>query len=240
MYNYLFLILIILIFLFLLFQLFWLNNRKKKIMDILSRYEKIVDEQGKKNHEYNNQLMIIKGYINNKIKLNKYLDSIIGEHRVGQNYFIRQLSMIPSGGIKELLYYKLSKMLDLSIKHYLYVSNDVGNCFENLNFKTYKDITKILGVYLDNAIDAASKSKNKEIEINLKKEDKYIVISIGNSFDDKESIDKIGNKGFSTKGKGHGFGLSIVKEIVKENKKIEVLTDVNNNLFFQTVLIDLN
>ena len=36
-------------------------------------YEKIIDEQGEINHEYNNQLMILKGYVNNKKKLNNYL-----------------------------------------------------------------------------------------------------------------------------------------------------------------------
>ena len=45
-------------------------------------YEKIINEQGKKNHEYNNQLMVLKGYINKPDKLNEYLNLIISEQEL--------------------------------------------------------------------------------------------------------------------------------------------------------------
>ena len=93
-----------------------INKKYKLTVKRLLEYEKIIDDQGKKNHEYNNQLMVLKGYINDKDKLLEYLETIIDDHKTGQNYEIRQLSKLPSGGIKEMLYYKLSKMNKLNIK----------------------------------------------------------------------------------------------------------------------------
>ena len=83
----------------------------KQSIDYISEYESIIEEQGKKSHEYNNQLMIISGYIDNKKKLKEYLSTIIYDYRTGQNYEIRQLYKFPKGGIKELLYNKIYKMI---------------------------------------------------------------------------------------------------------------------------------
>ena len=71
------------------FQKDRLENNYNEMMEYVQKYEKIINEQGKKNHEYNNQLMVIKGYSNNKKKLEEYLDLIINEHKGGQNYTIR-------------------------------------------------------------------------------------------------------------------------------------------------------
>ena len=92
----------------------------------INEYEKIITAQGKKNHEYNNQLIVLEGYINDKKKLEEYLYSLIEDHKPGQNYKIRQLSNFPCGGIKELLYSKIFKMDKNNIKHYIYVSKDFG------------------------------------------------------------------------------------------------------------------
>lgn len=47
------------------FQRQAMEDKYNESMEYVLRYEKIINEQGKKNHEYNNQLMVIKGYINN-------------------------------------------------------------------------------------------------------------------------------------------------------------------------------
>ena len=39
------------------------ENKYNEVMEYVTRYEKIINEQGKKNHEYNNQLMVLKGYL---------------------------------------------------------------------------------------------------------------------------------------------------------------------------------
>ncbi len=86
------------------------ENKYNEVMEYVTRYEKIINEQGKKNHEYNNQLMVLKGYLDKPDRLKDYLELIIGEHKTGQNYTVKQLGFLPDGGIKGLLYHKLSKM----------------------------------------------------------------------------------------------------------------------------------
>lgn len=220
------------------FQRQAMEDKYNESMEYVLRYEKIINEQGKKNYEYNNQLMVIKGYINKPERLSEYLDEVIGEHKTGQNYTVKQLGFLPDGGVKGLLYHKLSKMKDNNIKYYLYVDQNLkdkdSDCF---NLKTYRDFTKLLGVFLDNAIDATLKSEEKEIEVELKDKDDYLLLTISNTYDKNIDINKVGKSGFTTKGVGHGFGLSIVKDIAKTNPEIETFNSKESNKFIQTAMI---
>lgn len=214
------------------------ENKYNEVMEYVTRYEKIINEQGKKNHEYNNQLMELKGYLDKPDRLKDYLELIIGEHKTGQNYTVKQLGFLPDGGIKGLLYHKLSKMEEEGIKPYLYVDQSMQELSEDIfDIKTCQDITKILGVFIDNAIDASSKAEQKEVEIDFKVQKDCLIISVANTYDNKTDVNKIGKKGYSTKGAGHGFGLSIVKDISKNNPNIESFSDISDNKFKQTVLI---
>ncbi len=220
------------------FQRQAMEDKYNESMEYVLRYEKIINEQGKKNHEYNNQLMVIKGYINKPERLSEYLDEVIGEHKTGQNYTVKQLGFLPDGGVKGLLYHKLSKMEDNNIKYYLYVDQNLKDKdIENFDLKTYRDLTKLLGVFLDNAIDAALKSEEKEIEVELKDKDDCLLLTISNTYDKNTDINKVGKSGFTTKGVGHGFGLSIVKDIAKTNSEIETFSSKESDKFIQTAMI---
>ena len=220
------------------FQMQAIEDKYNESMEYVLRYEKIINEQGKKNHKYNNQLMVIKGYINKPERLSEYLDEVIGEHKTGQNYTVKQLGFLPDGGVKGLLYHKLSKMEDNNIKYYLYVDQNLKDKdIESFDLKTYRDLTKLLGVFLDNAIDAALKSEEKEIEVELKDKDDCLLLTISNTYDKNTDINKVGKSGFTTKGVGHGFGLSIVKDIAKTNSEIETFSSKESDKFIQTAMI---
>lgn len=220
------------------FQRQAMEDKYNESMEYVLRYEKIINEQGKKNHEYNNQLMVIKGYINKPERLSEYLDEVIGEHKTGQNYTVKQLGFLPDGGVKGLLYHKLSKMEDNNIKYYLYVDQNLKDKdIESFDLKTYRDLTKLLGVFLDNAIDAALKSEEKEIEVELKDKDDCLLLTISNTYDKNTDINKVGKSGFTTKGVGHGFSLSIVKDIAKTNSEIETFSSKESDKFIQTAMI---
>jgi two-component system sensor histidine kinase AgrC len=239
--NYMLFLLAIfsLIILKLIFNISEIEKKYNKIIKYVIEYEKIIDDQGERNHEYNNQLMILKGYINNKKKLEEYLNTIINDHKLGQNYEIRQLSHFPNGGLKEMLYYKISEIKDNKIKYYLYVCNDASELLEKMNVNLYRDITKVFGVLIDNAIDASLESEDKEFSLDFSKDKKQIIITISNTYNKDIDIKKIGKKGFSSKGKGHGFGLKLVKDIIKRNKNLELVSDFDDKYFIQTFLIDI-
>lgn len=174
------------------FQMQAIEDKYNESMEYVLRYEKIINEQGKKNHEYNNQLMVIKGYINKPERLSEYL------------------------------------YVDQNLK-----DKDI----ESFDLKTYRDLTKLLGVFLDNAIDAALKSEEKEIEVELKDKDDCLLLTISNTYDKNTDINKVGKSGFTTKGVGHGFGLSIVKDIAKTNSEIETFSSKESDKFIQTAMI---
>lgn len=220
------------------FQRQAIEDKYNESMEYVLRYEKIINEQGKKNHEYNNQLMVIKGYINKPERLSEYLDEVIGEHKTGQNYTVKQLGFLPDGGVKGLLYHKLSKMEDNNIKYYLYIDQNLKDKdIESFDLKTYRDLTKLLGVFLDNAIDAALKSEEKEIEVELKDKDDCLLVIISNTYDKSADINKVGKSGFTTKCVGHGFGLSIVKDIARTNSEIETFSSKESDKFIQTAMV---
>jgi two-component system sensor histidine kinase AgrC len=64
-------------------------------------------------------------------------------------------------------------------------------------------------------------------------------ISISNSLGKILEIEKINDKGYSTKGKKHGYGLSLVNDILKESKKITSETSITGSIFKQTVKIKI-
>lgn len=215
------------------------EEKYNQMLDYVSKYEKIINEQGKRNHEFNNQLMVLEGYIDNKKKLKEYLKLLISEQKGGQNYRIKQLGYLPDGGLKGLIYYKLSKMEENNIKSFLDIGKNLKNVFKDFTAEFYSDITKIFGIFIDNAIDASLLSEEKEITIEMYKDKEYLTIVISNTFSKNEDVSKIGKKGYTSKGVGHGFGLSIVKDIKVKNDKIETFSDVENNIYKQTLLIDL-
>ena len=84
----------------------------KQMLNYVTKYEKIITEQGKANHEFKNQLMVIRGYAQMKSdKLLEYIDSITDDTKnTHSSYLISQLNKFPDGGVKGLLYYKLLTM----------------------------------------------------------------------------------------------------------------------------------
>ena len=114
---------------------------------------------------------------------------------------------------------------------------------ENLNIKTY-DLTLILGILLDNAIDAAKDSKEKIINVIIRKDNKASrnLFIIENSYSNKDvNVDRIFEKGYSSKTnedkESHGLGLWNVRKILKKNNNLNLFTSKNKNMFKQQLEI---
>ena len=93
---------------------------------------------------------------------------------------------------------------------------------------------------MDNAIEASEKTKAKILNISFEddKENNAKLIKISNSVkDDKIDVDKIFEKGVSSKRIKSGLGLWEVKRLVDSKKNSEIYTTVNNNMFSQELII---
>lgn len=218
-----------------------LKEENKQMYNHVTKYEKIITEQGKANHEFKNQLMVIRGYAQmNSDKLLEYIDAItLDANKTHSSYLISQLNKFPEGGIKGLLYYKLSIMDDEKIKYELDVESGVKTKLNTLSIGMYKNITRILGVLLDNAIDASKKSKKKQIVISVSKDKSKVIFTISNTFKGRLNIEKIGT-GYTSKGIGHGYGLRLVNDILNETNSFEIKNSVDNNYFVSTLKIKIN
>lgn len=105
--------------------------------------------------------------------------------------------------------------------------------FINLNeiekhMKIY-EFTRILGILLDNAIEAAAECENKIIHVSFRKEQnrRRLLVIIDNTYKNKDiNVDKIYEKDFSTKSKetNSGLGLWEVRQILKKNNNLNLFT----------------
>ena len=119
---------------------------------------------------------------------------------------------------------------------------DVKTSFFDGLISTY-DLCKLLGILLDNAIEAASLSGERIVDFKVieNKKCKKKIFIIENSYElTKEfNIDKLYNKGYTTKKSElntHGLGLWTVRKIVESNDGIKIKTKVNER-FCQKVEI---
>ena len=78
---------------------------------------------------------------------------------------------------------------------------------------------------LNNAIEATSMIKKKELEVILEEDNRYYIINVKNRTEGLkgEDLSNIFKMGYSTKGEGRGYGLYNVKNIVdKYRGKIQL------------------
>lgn len=114
--------------------------------------------------------------------------------------------------------------------------------FINLNeiekhMKIY-EFTRILGILLDNAIEAAAECENKIIHVSFRKEQnrRRLLVIIDNTYKNKDiNVDKIYEKDFSTKSKetNSGLGLWEVRQILKKNNNLNLYTTKSEEFFSQ-------
>lgn len=211
----------------------------------LAKYSEInatlLEEYSMLNHEHKNQLIIIKGMIdeNNK-ELKNYINTLLNKGKNIKFKWIRDLNNITFLGIKSFLNYKILEILDKNIKINVTVSSDCKNIkLENLNDENKDKLYSIIGILLDNAKDAANASSSKEIIINIFIENNHFIFEFANTYLGEIDIEKINNYGYSTKGAGHGTGLYMVQKITNSSEIFNINTTIVNKYFIQRLEINL-
>ena len=102
------------------------------------------------------------------------------------------------------------------------------------------DFTRILGILLDNAIDAAKECDKKLINVTFRKEvgNNMIVLIIQNTYTNKDvDTEAIYQKGVSSKENHTGLGLWKIRQILMHNNNLNLYTTKDEQFFTQQLEI---
>lgn len=192
-------------------------------------------------HDFNNIVQAIGGYIStdNMEGLKDYYSDLVADCRKSNNLAILNPELINNPAVYSLLTAKYHQAEELGIT----INFDIFMDLQTLNIKTY-DLTRILGILLDNAIDACNKCDEKYIYITIRKDSKANrqLIIIENTYSNKTvDTERIFEKGYTSKleddGKNHGLGLWEVREILKKNNNLNLHTTKSMRIFTQQLEI---
>ena len=238
-------ILIISIFLFfyVCIQNYYKVRKEKEKLEVLlgfmTKYEKMIDDNRISKHELLNNLLMLKSIDNKNTKsFNDELDKLIDQSS-NKGIKIKNIYKLPSG-LKGIIYYKLYGLDDNGYDINISVSKGVNRCLKSISHDDYVSLYKIVGIILDNAIEAAGKSGKKYIVIDVYNESNKTIIEISNSFKGHVDLDKINKKYYSTKGKGRGLGLYLLKSLSNSSKNIEVIQSVEKHIFTSKIIVKEN
>jgi two-component system sensor histidine kinase AgrC len=188
-------------------------------------------------HDFDNIVTTIGGYIktNDMKGLENYYSQLQEDCSKVNNLYILNPDIINNPGIYNLLTTKYSEAEEKGIKVNLTFLLDLND----LHMKIY-EFTRILGILLDNAIDAASECDEKVLNIvfrNDSKNDRNIIL-VENTYKDKDvDLNQIFNKGVSGKENHTGLGLWEIRQILKKNNNVNLHTTKNEQYFSQQLEI---
>lgn len=220
-----------------------LVRKYEQILEFMTTYEDEVEKQRILRHETKNAFLSIKAQLTDKAETQEiinYIDSILEDDVKMKNEEYAKFKYLPANGIKGLCYYKIQEAENRNIKVSINISSRIKkSSLSKLSVKEIKELGKILGVYLDNAIEASVKSEDKKLGFEAYLIDNKVKIIISNTYKDELAKEKIGNEIYSTKGKNRGHGLLLVKEIVNNNNKMfDIDTEITDNLYIQSLIIE--
>ena len=182
-------------------------------------------------HDFNNIVQAIGGYValNDMDGLKDYYKNLLEDCKQTNNLNILNPEVINNPSIYSLLTNKYY----LASENGIHMTFDIFTDLSKINFSIY-EFTRIFGILLDNAIEAAQETDEKLIKIEFKSNNKKQMFIIENSCKDTNiSTTKIFEKGFSTKKHNSGIGLWKVHNILSKNENVDLFTTVHNNKFKQ-------
>ncbi|MED3662784.1 GHKL domain-containing protein [Ureibacillus sp. FSL K6-8385] len=213
--------------------------------EYMKSLEVINNDMQKFRHDYMNILITMQGYIETddfeglKTYFKKHIFSAEAD-TLKRNQLLATLTKLKITGIKGLILTKILQAEKENIEVQIEIPDEIDEIHMNMI-----DLARILGIFLDNAIEANSNVNTDEekcIDIAFyKTNNNSVMIIIENTFFDRlEDVEEIFEEGFSTKGENRGKGLSNVRSIIKNYPNVYLNTSINGNLFTHVLEIQNN
>jgi len=187
-------------------------------------------------HDYVNILLSLSGYIEagDMDRLKFFFESKIFPTKnliTTGDYKLNQLSNIGVLEIKSLLSVKMIYAHELGID----ITIDIPGKVESFLIDTV-DLARILGIFLDNAIEATLETEQPQIGLNILQDKAGVSIIISNSFrDNGVMLHNLKRKGFSTKAGHQGIGLWNAQKIISSYDNVLLETTMKCNYFIQHI-----
>lgn len=208
--------------------------RQKEITEnYINTMEHVLEELRAFKHDYKNIMAEMAGYIREgeieQLKTYYYrLTQTEEVDRYKDLYVWKSLRNIQPMEIKGVLYEKvlsiLSKNIDLEIK----VESNL--CVIHSDIQV---INRILGVFIDNAMEAAMEAEEKKVIIEALSIENGISFKVANTCKETPDLAKIFRRGYSTKGRGRGMGLYWVQNVLKGREELIHEMDIKDNMVIQ-------
>ena len=185
-------------------------------------------------HDYVNILLSLSGYIEDgdMDRLKDFFESKIFPTKnliTGGDYKLNQLSNIGVLEIKSLLSAKMIYAHESGID----ITIDIPDKVESFLIDTV-DLARILGIFLDNAMEATLETEQPQIGLNIIQNKTGVSIIISNRFlDNGVMLHKLKQKGFSSKIGHQGIGLWNAQKIISSYDNVLLETTMKCNYFTQ-------
>ena len=189
-------------------------------------------------HDYSNILLSMSGYreTDDMEGLKRYFEKEIlptGKNISKNSAHINQLMNIRTTELKSILSAKLLYAIELNIN----VSIEVTNEIADIPMDTL-DLTRVIGIFLDNAIEAALETDSPFLSFALVHADTEYVFIISNSFLEKGvPYASLAQPNVSTKGANRGLGLYNAHEIIAKYNSVFLDTEIQGEHFVQRLRI---
>ena len=204
------------------------EDEKQQLQELMHEYENVLNQTSENRHEMLNDLLILRSIADkNSSEFTRTLDGIIRQYDTKKFKKYTSLAKLPTG-VKGMIYYKIAFINENEINFDTVVNGVDYAKFEAMDKELYYKVCKILGILMDNAIDACVDSDKKKLVVSVYTENEDLCVEIDNSYSGIVDTDGIKKKGYTTKGKNHGYGLTILNRIVDETKELEFEQSIND------------
>lgn len=217
-------------------------RNKQKEFENLKQYteslEKLYSDMRVFRHDYINIISSMIGYIDNRdmdgLERHFYENIIpVSKSMQKKDFKIGAIKNIHIPEIKGIVSSKLIRAQELGLDVHVEVVENIDDIKMNII-----DLSRILGILLDNAIEASKESLEFKLKLAFIKTEKAIIIVISNSYKEKNiSLNKIFKPNYSTKGSGRGLGLNNLKKIIDDYDNVFLETKMIDNYFIQELQI---
>lgn len=207
-----------------------------KYTDFLEREQRSLR---KFKHDYQNLMLSLEEMLSETTSLpvvetfKRYMDNNFANNRI---FEFNDLDNVQNRYLKSVIINQIFTSENSGIKFNFECQNKVND----INIDDL-DLVRILGIFLDNAREAALKTEEKKINMMIYNTQTEIEFYIENSLADPvKNFDQMKIEGMTSKKEHQGFGLANVTEIEENNPNLLINYSQNEKMFITQVLIYKN